>query len=1175
MSVWADSAGVVPGAAASDEQLDVWLAEQRNTEPGRYHVPLVLQWSGKLDLTTLAVALDDVQWRHPALRTRFEVVDGDLIRRIAEAPEVTVVRRPMPEPYSADSASRAATELWTRPLDLSAAAFRADLLEYSGTTVMVLTLHHIVADGWSVEILARDLLDYYKARLDRPNEAGRPAGVTSVPSADPQTVSAAERYWADLLSPKRWRWMHPPPDLDPAGSGPGPSGGRWRPLTADGLAQLRGLSQHLRESPAVTVLAAWTLVLHAWSGADDGIVGTAFHGREDDHEEVGLFTRVLPIRSRWDAAQSFAEHAGGLRNQVLDAMGHAAIPAARLRAIRNDDGVSAGQVKIAFLHVTEPTMIWKFGATTVRVVRCLPDTAKYDLTLAAVEGTDSMSLWIDYDASRYRQDTIDHLLQQVETLLDEAGRDPELTCRQLLENLGQGDDPHQHGPSFTAVDQSDVVAHLAADSVGRMFAAECAREHGAGVLALGLPEASELRGLSSVLAQRGATVLFLPANLLGRVLAEEPALLQRVRQTRIFGAPVPRNQLNEAVSWSGPGGLWFGYTPYGTTVATVWEVTRQQEPTRRAVLGRQVPGAALKAWFGSTAHRCAVGVVGELSLAAAAPDAPPMPAVRLAATGLLELVEESASPVAVPGPTEPHQLGHSTADVLPVRLAWRDVLGDQSFGDDDNFFDVGGNSLLVLRLQQALKKRAGRSMTLADLFRHTTVRAQSRHGAESVGSSKIQELPGTRRRNQPDPSDADIAVIGMGCRFAGAADLAAFWDNLRLGRDCLTNAPGPTVTDLGAGATRVGRWGMLAEGPVFDAGLFGFSTADAADVDPRHGVLYECLWAAVEDAGLRMSDIGPRTSLYAGRDRWSESFDNGAEQPPARADDVVGRNATFLPSRFSYWADLQGESLLVDTGCSTSLVGVHLACRSLRQGDCDYALVGGASIEYPPDGSYVAWPGHIYSADGYCRPFDEAASGTVGGDGAGAVLLRRLGDARRDGDPVYAIIRGSAVNNDGRARVGYSAPGVDGQVRVIRRALEAARIAPDEVEFVEPHGTGTRLGDAIEATALVEALGPKGRTVAIGGLKASIGHTNSASGVAGLIKAVLAVHHGLLPATPHVRNPIGELRRGSRFTLLPESRPWHSQDRLRVAGVSSFGVGGTNAHVIVQQDALQDRQEAH
>ncbi|MGA8113235.1 MAG: amino acid adenylation domain-containing protein, partial [Actinocatenispora sp.] len=501
-----------------------------------------------------------------------------------------------------------------------------------------------------------------------------------------------------------------------------------------------------------------------------------------------------------------------------------------------------------------------------------------------------------------------------------------------------------------------------------------------------------------------------------------------------------------------------------------------------------------------------------------------------------------------------------------VREVWRRVLGHDRFTDDDNFFDVGGHSLLLAALQNGLAEVSPQPPSIVDLLRRTTVRAQAAMGGDGDGEAGLPTAA--------DVGQDDIAIVGMACRFAGSADVWEFWRNLRTGRDCMSQGAGPAVTELGNGVRRVTRHGALRD-VSFDRDLFGFPGGDLA-VDPQYGLMYETLWSAVENAALRMSDIAHRTSVYLGCAN-AERRSRGERPPesdlPVRADDVVGVDPTFLPTRFSYWHDLRGESLLLDTACSTSLVATHLACESLRSGRSDYGLAGGVSILYSDDPTYLHVPGQIFAIDGYCRPHDKRASGTVPGDGAGAVLLRRLSDAVRDGDPIYAVIRGSATNNDGRPRVGYSAPSVDGQTRVIQEAVAASGVAPTDIGFVEPHGTGTRLGDAIEAIALTTALGGEGRPVHLGGVKSSIGHTNTAAGVAGLIKTALAVNQGYIPPTLHVAEPTEELTRlGDRFRLTPEGVPWPDDDGPRFAGVSSFGVGGTNAHVVLQSPPSESRR---
>ncbi|MCX5370151.1 polyketide synthase [Streptomyces sp. NBC_00015] len=401
---------------------------------------------------------------------------------------------------------------------------------------------------------------------------------------------------------------------------------------------------------------------------------------------------------------------------------------------------------------------------------------------------------------------------------------------------------------------------------------------------------------------------------------------------------------------------------------------------------------------------------------------------------------------------------------------------------------------------------------------------------------------------------APVAVIGVGGRFARAPDTGAFWDNLVAGRDCFRREPVPVVEDLGEDRLRVHSWGTAPHRDTYDHTLVGVE-----GLDPQHGILQESLWQAAEDAGVRLSAIADRTAVYAGCARTKHV-------PRAAFDDVVQVDPTFAGPYFSYLQDLWGESLMLDSACATSTVAVQLACQSLRAHACDYALAGAVAIQEDADGSYLRTPRSIYSTEGIVRPFDRRHNGVVPGDGSGAVLLRRLDDALRDGDPVYAVIRGGAVTNDGRAKPGFVIPGVDGKVRAVRRALEAAGLTGADVDYVETHGVGIPLNDQIEATALIEALGTDGPPVAVGSVKASVGHCDTAAGMAALIKTCLAIDRGFLPATPNTEVPIEEFTgRGERFGILPEGRPWPTNGRPRTAGLMSAGVGGTNAFLVLEE----------
>ncbi|MEU7279574.1 beta-ketoacyl synthase N-terminal-like domain-containing protein [Streptomyces sp. NPDC045431] len=407
-----------------------------------------------------------------------------------------------------------------------------------------------------------------------------------------------------------------------------------------------------------------------------------------------------------------------------------------------------------------------------------------------------------------------------------------------------------------------------------------------------------------------------------------------------------------------------------------------------------------------------------------------------------------------------------------------------------------------------------------------------------------------------------IAVVGMSGRFPGAPDLAAYWANLR-GGVC-------SLTDFDAPAGEVGTKGLLADADRFEADLFGFHRTEAAALDPQHRLLLETAWAALEDAGYDPLRAPARTGVYVGGSPTEHALAAATgREPAARIGATQVRLLTdreFLAPWISYRLGLDGPSMNVQTACSTSLTAVHLAAQALLLGECDTALAGGVSVDAVRPRGYVHVDGGIYAPDGRCRPFDEKAAGTVPGNGVGVVVLRRLEDALADGDPVRAVLRGSAVTNDGATKVGFTAPGVDRQTAAIAEAWEAAGLDPARVQYLEAHGTGTELGDRIELAAAGAAFaGASG--VRLGSVKSNIGHLDAAAGVAALIKTVLMLEHGALAPTVNVESPHPDLE-SSPFRLVTEAgtvwpRPADGSGRL--AGVTSVGIGGTNVHVVLEE----------
>jgi glutamate-1-semialdehyde aminotransferase/3-oxoacyl-(acyl-carrier-protein) synthase/acyl carrier protein len=422
-----------------------------------------------------------------------------------------------------------------------------------------------------------------------------------------------------------------------------------------------------------------------------------------------------------------------------------------------------------------------------------------------------------------------------------------------------------------------------------------------------------------------------------------------------------------------------------------------------------------------------------------------------------------------------------------------------------------------------------------------------------------------------------IAIVGMAGRFPGAPDLDQLWRNLRGGVESITFFSERQLLDAGVAPSLlrdpayVRAAGWLEDADRFDAGLFGYTPREAALLDPQHRLFLECAWAALEDAG-HLGGGQEAVGVFAGADANTYLHSLQADGRALAGVDpfqlLLSSDKDYLATRTAYELDLRGPAVTVQSACSTSLAAVHLACQSLLSGECDVALAGGVSVGVPLVAGYLYQEGGIHSPDGHCRPFDADARGTVGGSGVGVVVLRRLSEAVA-GDTVRAVIRGTAMNNDGARKLGYAAPSVDGQAAVIREALGVARVRAREVSYIEAHGTATPLGDPIELAALSQAFRPSTREVGfcrVGAIKSNIGHLGAAAGVAGLIKTVLALQRREIPPTLHFRRPSPRLElEGSPFRIAAELSEWASPSGPRRAGVSSFGIGGTNVHAVLEE----------
>jgi amino acid adenylation domain-containing protein len=518
---------------------------------------------------------------------------------------------------------------------------------------------------------------------------------------------------------------------------------------------------------------------------------------------------------------------------------------------------------------------------------------------------------------------------------------------------------------------------------------------------------------------------------------------------------------------------------------------------------------------------------------------------------------------------------------------WATLLGVGTIGIRDNFFEVGGNSIRAVRLTADIKRLLQRDVPVVKLFEYPSVEKLAQYLSSSGTADQLLDDANERatrlRIGRFSNSTSDgIAVIGMVGRFPGAANLEQLWQNLCNRVESITRF---SLDELGPGIddeTRndpdyVPTRGIVDDADKFDARFFGIGPLEAKVMDPQQRVFLELAWAALENAGHDAQRFPGMIGVYAGVGD-NHYFTNNVLAHPDLVKTVgrmivgYGNEKDYIATRVSYSLDLTGPSVSANTGCSTSLLAVDHAFKALIDFECDMALAGGVDIFVPQKSGQLYKEGGTFTKDGHCRPFDAEATGTMFCDGAGIVVLRRLEDALAAGDRIYAVIRGIAKNNDGANKVSFLAPSVEGQAKVIALAQAQANVPAETISYVEAHGTGTPLGDPIEIEALTRAFRAttdKKGFCGIGSVKGNIGHPTIASGVAGLIKASLALYHETIPATLHFQRPNPRINfEDSPFKVVTETTPWPRGDRPRRAAVSSFGFGGTNVHAILEEAPL-------
>ncbi|EGD84579.1 hypothetical protein H112_08292 [Trichophyton rubrum D6] len=540
---------------------------------------------------------------------------------------------------------------------------------------------------------------------------------------------------------------------------------------------------------------------------------------------------------------------------------------------------------------------------------------------------------------------------------------------------------------------------------------------------------------------------------------------------------------------------------------------------------------------------------------------------------------EKVNRKALPNPLEAIQSQASkqpTSELEQQLLAiWADILGHNRFGIEDNFFNLGGDSVRIIRMQTILERLLHRPIPTPKLFEHYTIKALAAYltgiGMKSTGT---QELNTTSDRFIG--SHEDIAIVSMACRLPGGVTTPEeFWQLLQNGGDTIIDVPedrwdaaklynsNPDIE----GTSYCVRGGFLDSVYSYDASFFGISPREAQAMDPAQNLMLELGWESFERAGYTKERLrGSATGVFIGV---SNNGTTNSTPPNLKGYSITGSASAAMSGRLSYTLGLEGPSLVVDTACSSSLVATHLACNALRQGECNMALVGGVSLLLTP-GIHIEFSKlRGLSADGRCRAFSQDTDGTGFSEGATSIVLKRLSDAQRDGDTIHAVLRGTAVMHGGYS-AGLTVPNSPGQVKLIRSALAQGAMKPCDIDYIEAHGTATKLGDPIEATALAEVFG-NGRCspdpLRLGSAKSNVGHTQAAAGLVGLLKVVLSMRYNIIPKTLHVNEPTRSVDwKGANMELVLAPQPWPPRDRrLRRAGISAFGIGGTNAHVIVEE----------
>ena len=1155
----APDATLVPIAQAdrgtlSFAQQRLWFLDQFANGSAHYNMPAMLRLTGALDRRALQATLDEIVRRHEVLRTAY---------RKTSTGGVQVVAPPSPVVVSFVDLSGAPQDEQQARIDALmgqevATSFdlahdlmiRVSLARLAvDSHILFLTLHHIAADGWSLGILVNEFVALYQALVEGkgPTLPNLPIQYADYAHWQRQAMSSAPMqrhlaFWRDELAGVAQLHNLPTdrlrsPQLETAGQS--------LRCTVDAplLAGLNALASRHGASLFMVLHAAFALLLARWSGDEDIVVGTPVAGRDRKETEglIGCFINTLALRSRLKPGLSFEQFLLQSRAATLRAYEHQQVP---FEMVVEDLNPPRSLSHSPLFQVMFALQNYEMGALqlpglAIEEMLVEVQNTKFDITVIATEAEGTLRLLWTYVDGLFEPATIQSLGSSYLTLLQaivaEPGQDihrlPLLTAQQAAE-----------------LEQSTAHGYLVRDTYGVLqppgatgwvvqadASAEGTRWRETG--AVGRLRAS---GEIEVLRHQDDAAIINGHRVATRAI--EAALLA----TGLVESALVRTQQQEGAA---------------SPVLVAYVVPREADPTDlvpscRDALRTRVPDFMVPALF------VAMEALPRL------PDG----SVDIAKLPLPEfpVVQAKAAPV-----PPRHALETQLCEI------WCSVLSLESVGIHDSFFDVGGTSMHSIIVQQEILGRAGLEIDVTDLFTYPTIAGLAKY-LQDRERVETRSGPGRRRAGSND-----IAVIGMAGRFPDAGDVDAFWENIKNGKESLTVFTDEELLAAGVSPAQLAdpnyvRNGVVLEGlRQFDAAYFGFTPREAEVMDPQQRFLFECAVEALEQAGYGDDANARSVGVYLGTGESQYLFENLLPQAALlesmRLAGMHGTRPDYMATRLSYRLNLSGPSINIGTACSTSLVAVHQACQALLDGECEMALAGGASIALIGPRGYVYQEGFIASADGHCRAFDKRATGTRSGSGAALVLLKPLGAAITDGDTIHAVIKGSAINNDGAEKVGYTAPSVLGQARAIADAQAVADVPAGSIGYVETHGTGTPLGDPIEIRALAKAFGnaPK-QACALGAVKPNIGHLDSAAGVAGLIKTVKVLSERQIPPTVNYHEPNPQIDfANSPFYVNTELKHWPADGAPRRAGVSSFGIGGTNAHVVLEEAPRVEPGEGH